>query len=101
VLVAGCHDGKIRVWDDLGSDNRTPREFKAQGDKVLSLSWQEGVGPLRLVSRHRDGVRLWDFDTGECVMFLAMAKGVRALSADLHRLVYSQDKDIKVLDLSE
>jgi WD40 repeat protein len=100
VLVASCVDGKIRVWDDLGSDDRTPREFKGVGRAACSLSWQEGVGPIRVVSSHNDGVRLWDFETGTCVMFLATTDYSLAAAADLHRLVYSEDNDIKTLDLA-
>jgi WD40 repeat protein len=98
VLVAGCHDGKIRVWDDLSSGDRTPREFKEQGGAVYSLSWQEGVGTMRVVSSHEDGMRLWDFETGECVFF--WASDVWLAAADLHRLVYVEGDDMKMLDLS-
>jgi WD40 repeat protein len=97
-LLAGCIDGKIRVWDDLASDDRTPREFKAQGGDLRSLSWQQGVGPMRVVSGHADGMRVWDFETGECVFSLATT-GARS-AADLHRLVYMSVKDIKMLDFS-
>jgi WD40 repeat protein len=108
-LVAGCSNGKIRVWDDLRSDDRTPREFKVQ-EPVTCISWQDGVGPMRVVSNHRDGFRLWDFETGSCIMFVANTApalgsdgidrlAVRDVAADLHRLVYAQGGDIKVIDV--
>jgi WD40 repeat protein len=112
-LVAGCYNGEIRVWDDFRSDDHTPREFKEQepvAEGVTSMSWQDGVGPLRVVSNHWDGFRLWDFETGCCIMFLAtiieIANGghldhpsVHGCAADFHRLVYAQGGDIKVIDV--
>jgi WD40 repeat protein len=109
-LVAGWENGDIRVWDDLGSAVHTPREFKEVLGCVLSMSWQDGVGPMRVLSNHRDGFRLWDFETGRCIMFLATivfpANGgdldhlsVHGCAADLHRLVYAQGGDIKVIDV--
>jgi WD40 repeat protein len=113
-LVAGWANGEIRVWDDLGSADHTPREFKEENDHVssmvLSMSWQDRVGPMRVVSNHRDAFRLWDFETGRCIMFLATmvfpANGVdgddlcvHGCAADFHRLVYAQGADIKVIDV--
>jgi WD40 repeat protein len=101
-LVAGCDDGKIRAWDLL-SDDRTPREFEKTEskweDSVYSLSWQEGVGLMRVVVGHLGGVRVYDFETGRSVFSLACPFTIAA--ADLHRLVSApRRKDVKLLDLS-
>jgi WD40 repeat protein len=104
-LVAGCWDGKIRAWD-LGSDDRTPREFDGECGLVIHISWQEGVGPMRVVSGHfdgtrvwDDGMRVWDFETGECLFSLATLPPTLG-AADLHRLAYLCGSDVKLLDFS-
>jgi WD40 repeat protein len=96
-LVAACFDGKIRAWD-LGSDDRTPREFEGKCGLVIHMSWQEGVGPMRVVSGHKYGIRVWDFETGECVFSLNTPPTLGA--ADLHRLAYLCGSDVKLLDFS-
>jgi hypothetical protein len=54
---------------------------------------------MRVVSGEEDGGCVWNFETGECVFFLDDGDTPTA-SADLHRLVHSNGKDIKLLDFS-
>jgi WD40 repeat protein len=65
VLMAGCDDGKLRSWDNL-------HEFEdVKGGAIRSVSFQEGVGPMRVVTRDRWGqVRLWDVKEARCLIVL-------------------------------
>jgi WD40 repeat protein len=99
----GASVGAIKVWDNLGADTHTPRcLLDEEGAPVCGMAWQQGVGPMRLVSSHKDGVRLWDFVTGKCLVFInsAVPRNRFGVWADLHRLVYSQTNQVKVLDLN-
>ena len=112
VLVAGCADGKLRSWDlSVGKDSQ--REFensKCDGNdgklgKIFSVSFQEGVFPIRVISRHDSGeVLAWDTNTAKCMCVISkMASNCfgQVVAADLHRLAFStNNNEIKILDFS-
>jgi WD40 repeat protein len=110
VLLAGCGDNKIRSWD-LSVGSASMREFKdvksADSGQAWCLVVQEGVGRKRLISHDTAGkVRLWDVEEARCLSVLPCDRDNRrplvgqVLAADLHRLVYADGTDMKMLDLS-
>jgi hypothetical protein len=105
VLVAGCGDGKVRSWD-LSVGKARMREFQGgSSNSIESLCFQEGVGPLRAVTMCANGeVELWDVASARCLSVWqcdAPRFIGQQIAADLHRLVYTAGKEVKVLDFSD
>jgi len=81
LLFAGSLDGKIRLWDIFG--DVFLREFDGHNGPISQLVLF-GSHCCRLASASHDGtVRVWDIDTGECVILDASKRGgpVVALAA--------------------
>ena len=102
--MAGCDDGKLRSWD-LSVGSGSLREFEdVNGGGIYSLCVQEGVGPMRVISSTCYGeVRLWDVESARCLCVLictATPEVSQLVAADLHRLVYANGNDVKMLDFS-
>jgi hypothetical protein len=108
VLLAGC-SGTLRSWD-LRVGSASMRELH-QGDRsipqdygIASLCFQEGIGPMRVITRRWDGkVELWDVTSAQRLSVWQCARQHftgQQLAVDLHRLVYVDGKEVKALDLS-
>jgi WD40 repeat protein len=104
VLVVGCGDGKVRSCD-LSVGSGSMREFDVRKGTILSVyCLQEGVEPMRAVTMSEHGeVRLWDVEEARSLSVFQCLRTYNfghLVVADLHRLVYADGNDVKMLDFA-
>src|SRR5262249_45689177 len=67
VVVAGCEDGVIRVWD-LASGELHGQPLRGHDIRVTSVQVGEVLGRMIIASGAFDGsIRTWDLMTGESI----------------------------------
>jgi WD40 repeat protein len=105
ILVAES-EAKVRSWD-LSVGSGSMREFEdADGGTIVSMCVQEGVEPMRVVTMDLKGeVRLWCVEEARSLSVFqcprpSLFHGGHLVAADLHRLLYADGKDVKMLDFA-
>nr|WEG85327.1 fertilization-independent endosperm [Picea abies]WJW72926.1 polycomb repressive complex 2 subunit [Picea abies] len=84
LLVAGGHNGIIRVLDV--ANEKVHKSFVGHGDSVNEIRTQALKPSLILSASKDESVRLWNVQTGICILIFAGAGGHRneVLSVDFH-----------------
>jgi WD40 repeat protein/serine/threonine protein kinase len=62
-LVAAYRDGRVRFWDDDGTEARAPLQVDSDGDSVFSVALSPDEHVLAAAAA-TEGVTLWDVETG-------------------------------------
>lgn len=80
LIATGHKDGRVCLWDDSGGKAEPVRVLKAhRGEISCLLPFRGGT---RLATGAYDTVRLWDMESGDCLMTLSVPILVAALAID-------------------
>eukprot|EP00253_Pinus_taeda_P025317 PITA_25317 len=102
LLVAGGHNGITRVLDV--ANDKVHKNFVGHGDSVNEIR-NQALKPSLILSASKDkSVRLWNVQTGICILIFVGAGGHRneVLNVDVYRIAScGMDNTVKIWSMKE